>query len=104
MNLVASVFLFICVAFITGVFFYLLNVVENEKKLNETTCNLAGGYWDSCGNKCELMNVGNISIVCTQVCEEICGCGTIKGYTCPEGYVCITPENVVDAMGYCKKE
>lgn len=72
--------------------------------LNEETCQESGGRWNSCGNVCSIMNQGNTDVACLQVCDEICECGTIAGLGCPEGYICVMPEGVDDALGYCARE
>lgn len=68
--------------------------------LDEESCS-GFGRWNECGNKCEIMNVGG-DVFCTQVCEEVCECGTIAGLGCPSGYECKLPEGVADAGGYCE--
>jgi len=68
--------------------------------LNEESCVSGGGRWNNCGNKCEIMNKGDV--FCIQVCEEICECGTISGLGCPSGYECKMPEGIADALGYCE--
>jgi capsular polysaccharide biosynthesis protein len=111
MNLTESVLLLVFTVIIvigTGAIIFLIqNPTENGNNqivLNEQTCNSNGGNWNSCGNKCQILNVNNEEIACTQVCEALCECGTIAGLTCPQGYNCKMPENISDAKGYCVKK
>ncbi len=72
--------------------------------LDEITCEDAGGNWKPCSNKCMLMNQGRSDMACPEVCEPLCECGGEAGFTCPEGYRCVMPEGVADALGYCEKQ
>ena len=113
MDLPTSIFLLVATILITGgsfgVIYYLQNpgqlpFNQEEIDLNEQTCVDNGGRWNSCGNKCQILNAGNPGVFCTQVCEEICECGTIAGLTCPSGYTCRLPSGISDAQGFCKNE
>ena len=108
MNLLTLLFLIIATIFILGgsatVIFFLENPDKFTGGLNEQFCRENNGNWNTCGNKCEILNANNPNIACTQVCERICECGTIIGLTCPDGFRCETPENIADALGYCKKK
>jgi hypothetical protein len=67
-------------------------------------CQEAGGHWNECSNRCRLDNQGNPDAVCIQVCEPLCECGGIAGFSCPEGYSCKMPSGIADALGYCIPE
>lgn len=108
MKLSTSIFLLIAAILILGgsatIIFFLQNQDIFTGGLDEKFCSQGGGNWNACGNKCEILNTGNPNVVCTQVCEQVCECGTITGLTCPDGFVCKTPKGISDALGYCKKE
>ncbi len=70
--------------------------------LTQENCTAGGGRWNECSSKCAIINQGKQNVSCTTVCDTLCECGTIAGLTCPEGYTCIAPKNVADAMGYCR--
>lgn len=69
-----------------------------KNPLISDVCNQFGGHWNECSIRCELENPANI---CIQTCEPLCECGGISGFTCPPGYHCKLPPNIMDAMGYC---
>jgi hypothetical protein len=70
--------------------------------LNQETCEAAGNLWSDCGSTCSVMNQGKDDVACPALCEPLCYCAGIAGTTCPEGYDCITPPDVADAIGYCR--
>lgn len=67
----------------------------------EGQCTAAGGNWNECSSRCMLDNAGNPDVACAEVCEPLCECGGIAGFSCPGGYECKTPQGVADALGYC---
>ncbi len=71
------------------------------EEMSEELCNSAGGHWNSCSSKCRIDNQGKDGVACAMMCEPLCECGGIKGYSCPEGYECRAPSGVADALGYC---
>ena len=105
MNLTESILLLIFTILIFGSSFLFIMYLQDPKnnELNYSICENSGGKWNECGNKCMILNAGNPNIVCLQVCEAICECGTIRGLTCPKDYECILPENITDAAGFCSK-
>jgi hypothetical protein len=61
--------------------------------LTESTCNVAGGTWNSCGSACR----GQIGeTACIQVCVEMCECGVDSD--CPFGYSC---KDMIEGIGIC---
>ncbi len=71
--------------------------------MTEEYCSQAGGNWNECSSKCMLENQGKEGVACTLQCEQLCECGGIAGFSCPEGYYCKLPESgVADALGYCE--
>lgn len=78
------------------------DICSNGLRLNQEICEDSGGKWESCASICGIINQGKTGIRCPAVCDEICKCGTIAGLKCPQGFVCITPNGVADATGYCK--
>ncbi len=72
-------------------------------EMNEQLCREANGKWNSCGNKCLIDSQGKDNVACAMLCQELCECGTEKGYGCPENYVCKKPADVENAKGYCVK-
>ena len=75
-----------------------------EEDSMEIECIAAGGNWNECSNRCMLENVGQENVPCPTICEQLCECGGIAGFSCPEGYICKVAEGVADAMGYCDEE
>lgn len=73
--------------------------------MTENLCASARGHWNECSNRCQLDNQGRGGVACPAVCEALCECGGIAGFSCPEGYECKLPDNpdLRDAMGYCVK-
>ncbi|MDD1676004.1 MAG: hypothetical protein LUQ17_04875, partial [Methanomicrobiales archaeon] len=67
-------------------------------------CVEAGGNWNECSNRCQLDNQGNPNAICTLMCEQLCECGGVAGFRCPEGSVCRMPSGIPDALGYCVPE
>lgn len=108
MKLSVSILLLVATILILGgsglIIYYIDNQINFTDGLTDQVCTQAGGSWNACGNKCEISNAGNPNVACTQLCEEICECGTLSGLICPEGFECITPRGIADARGYCKKE
>lgn len=76
----------------------------NVDAMNEKLCDSARGNWNECSNKCRLDNQGKPNAICTLQCESLCECGGIAGFGCPNGYDCIMPERIADALGYCMPE
>ena len=74
------------------------------EKMTKEICDSAGGHWNECSSRCGIDNQGKKGIYCTAVCEELCECGGIAGFSCPEGYACRMPEGTADALGYCDKK
>src|SRR3989344_7451232 len=109
MNLAESILLLtFSILIIGGFFFFLFFLSNQDDSINDLTltsslCESSGGLWNTCGNKCQIINAGNPEVVCTQVCEELCECGALLGLTCPENYNCILPENIEDASSYCEQ-
>lgn len=64
-------------------------------------CNSAGGHWNDCSSRCAIDNQGKENIMCPAVCEALCECGGIAGFSCPSGYYCKMPDGIADALGYC---
>tara|TARA_Y100000310_G_scaffold340918_1_gene438337 strand:- start:1317 stop:1643 length:327 start_codon:yes stop_codon:yes gene_type:complete len=108
MNLLTSVFLLIATVLIIGGSFLMIFLINNPDVLNneltEQSCTDAGARWNTCGSKCQILNVNNPEVACVTVCENICECGTIAGLGCPDGYNCVLPSGISDAGGYCEKE
>ncbi|MBN2095533.1 MAG: hypothetical protein JW727_05780 [Candidatus Aenigmarchaeota archaeon] len=69
--------------------------------LNQETCEVWGGNWNECGSRCLLETQGREDIECALACEALCECGGIAGFTCPDGYTCVRPEEIQEALGYC---
>lgn len=70
--------------------------------MTEEYCKSGGGNWNECSNRCMLENQGKEGVACTMQCEQLCECGGIAGFGCPEGYYCNLPESgIMDALGYC---
>ena len=112
MDLPASLFFLVATILIVGgsttVIYYLQNpdqfpFNQEEIDLNEQTCTENNGRWNFCGNKCQILNAGNPDVLCAQVCEALCECGTIQGLACPNGYSCRLPSDISDATGFCEK-
>jgi hypothetical protein len=75
---------------------------DSKKTMTKELCESARGHWNDCGSKCYIDNQGKPDIVCPAVCEQLCECGGIAGFGCPEGYICKMPSGIADAMGYCE--
>ncbi|MEM3074790.1 MAG: hypothetical protein QW727_02515 [Candidatus Pacearchaeota archaeon] len=103
MTLAKALIIFVFSILIIGGSFVFIKYFEklNETKMTKSLCETSGGRWNFCGNKCQILNDGKPDVVCTQVCEEICECGTSLRLSCPKGYKCIIPEGVANALGYC---
>jgi hypothetical protein len=67
----------------------------------EKQCRTGGGNWNNCSSRCRLDAAGSPDAVCPAVCEPLCECGGIAGFSCPSGYVCKTPAGIADALGSC---
>ncbi len=80
-----------------------LRVWEEECPITENVCTEAGGNWNECSSKCRLDNQGNEGAACTLECQQLCECGGIAGFECPEGYTCKMPAGIADALGYCER-
>lgn len=76
-------------------------ITEETEAMNQNLCEKAGGNWNTCSNKCRLDSQGKTGVFCTMQCEQLCECGGITGYGCPDGYECKTP-GLPDALGYCR--
>ncbi|MBN2095528.1 MAG: hypothetical protein JW727_05750 [Candidatus Aenigmarchaeota archaeon] len=78
--------------------------VEEIEDPLKAACIEAGGNWNECGSRCAIDNQGKEGIACPMMCEALCECGGIAGFTCPAGYSCKMPEGIADALGYCEPE
>lgn len=79
-------------------------VEELPEEMSEELCKFSGGNWNNCSNTCMLDNQGNEEVACPAICEALCECAGFAGFSCPTGYECKFPEDVVDALGYCVPE
>jgi len=75
---------------------------DSKKTMTKELCESARGHWNECSSRCGIDNQGNPDIGCTAVCEELCECGGIAGFGCPDGYECKMPSGIADALGYCE--
>lgn len=71
------------------------------EEMSGELCSAAGGHWNECSNRCRLEHQGEADAVCPAVCETLCECGGIAGFSCSAGYECILPAGIADALGYC---
>jgi hypothetical protein len=78
------------------------NFVEEINDPMEKLCSDSGGNWNPCSSRCVLDNQGKEGVICTMMCEALCECGGIAGFSCPGGQNCIINSNVADALGYCE--
>ncbi|MDP2632077.1 MAG: hypothetical protein Q8P30_04935 [Candidatus Uhrbacteria bacterium] len=62
--------------------------------LNEQTCGVSGGVWNSCGSACRTTP----ELVCMDVCVEYCECTSSS--QCPFGFSCI---DLVNGTGVCEE-
>jgi hypothetical protein len=76
---------------------------EVPRVLTGESCRAARGHWNECGSRCQLDNPGK-PVACPAMCEQLCECGGIAGFGCPEGYTCQLPAGIADALGYCVPE
>lgn len=60
--------------------------------LNEQTCTVSGGEWNSCGSACR----HNPDVPCIEICVPLCECETDS--QCPFGNSC---GEYVDKTGVC---
>jgi hypothetical protein len=72
--------------------------------LTAGSCTAARGHWTDCGSRCQLDNAGKGAVACPAMCEQLCECGGIAGFGCPQGYTCRLPSGIADALGYCVPE
>jgi len=80
-----------------GVIFTEVITTEMTRELCETH----GGNYNECSSRCSLNNQGKGGVMCLAVCEVLCECGGITGFTCPPGFECKKPSGIADALGYC---
>jgi len=65
--------------------------------ISQKSCSESGGHWNECGSPC----AGTGSDFCIESCEEMCECGGIAGFNCPNGYTCLLSGKIADEMGKC---
>ncbi|MBR9704366.1 hypothetical protein GOV12_03065 [Candidatus Pacearchaeota archaeon] len=75
----------------------------DSSRITQASCEDNGGRWNECGSKCGIDNQGKGDVACLTVCDEICECGEYVGLSCPPGFDCMIPEEILDGMGYCEK-
>lgn len=74
-----------------------LNLDGNStSKLNKTCEHL-----NQCGSKCLIDNQGLDNVSCIAVCEEICECGGVSNWQCPDDYYCKIPANWMSGENKC---
>lgn len=70
---------------------------ELPKEMTPELCESARGKWTECGSPCAGMG----EKFCIEMCEEMCQCGGIAGFGCPDGYHCRLSGKIADEMGKC---
>jgi len=68
--------------------------------ITQQQCNDAGGHWNTCGSPC----AGTRADFCIEVCQVQCECGSIAGFSCPEGFKCRLTGTIADEIGVCVVE
>ncbi|MBI4435577.1 hypothetical protein HY630_02805 [Candidatus Uhrbacteria bacterium] len=66
---------------------------RDDRDLNESSCQDAGGTWNPCGSACRT----DPDAICIELCVEYCECKTDD--ECPSGYRC---GDFVDGVGVCR--
>jgi len=80
-----------------------LRIWEEPCGLDKDLCEAGQGMWNECGSRCQIDNQNELEVACNLMCEQLCECGTLMGYGCPDGYTCAVPAGIADAKGYCEK-
>lgn len=67
--------------------------IEPLVKLDQISCEAAGGFWNACGSACRGAEEG---VACITVCVPQCECADDNA--CPFGYVC---GEKIEGVGIC---
>lgn len=65
---------------------------SDQTVLNKTSCETAGGFWNSCGSACRTTP----EVPCIEVCVEYCECQSSD--QCPADLSC---KDFVEGVGVC---
>lgn len=67
--------------------------------LSESSCEDAGGAWDTCGSTCRGEEAEDPNVICVEVCHEYCYCS--HDGECPADHHCV---EYINDTGVCEVE